>query len=170
MKTFKNKKLCDGFSLVEVALALGITAFCLTSILGLLPVGLTINQTSAEQTASANIARTIISDFRTAVSGSLTTSPFYQFDLSNISTTPQTLYFSADGSPSGAVGDSATTTGTVARYRAAVAFITPSYNANRTTCVRLVISWPAMADKTANSWPTNAAGKYEVVTALEKAQ
>jgi uncharacterized protein (TIGR02598 family) len=170
MKIFKNRKQSAGFSLVEVALALGITAFCLTSILGLLPAGLTINQTSAEQTASANIARTIISDFRTAVSGSLTTSPLYQFDLSSSSTTPQTLYFSTDGSPSGSVGSGATTTGTIARYRAAVAFSTPSYNANRTTCVRLVVSWPAMADQTANSWPTYAAGKYEVVTALEKVQ
>jgi len=64
------------FSLVEVALALAITAFCLVAVFGLLPVGLNSNQASTEQTAAANIARSII-----AVPAQHTFSQHQQFNL-----------------------------------------------------------------------------------------
>lgn len=54
------------FTLVEVSLALGVASFCLLSIVGLLPVGLTSNQASIEQTMAVNISSAIVSDLRTA--------------------------------------------------------------------------------------------------------
>src|SRR5207248_1091899 len=49
-----------GFSLIEVALALGVAAFALVAIIGLIPVGLNSNQASSEQTAAAGLAAGII--------------------------------------------------------------------------------------------------------------
>ena len=49
----------NGFSLVEVALAMGIMTFCLVPLMALMPVGLSSNQTAIEQTAAGNIATSI---------------------------------------------------------------------------------------------------------------
>lgn len=56
-----------GFSLVEVTLALGVAAFCLITVLGLLPTSLKTQQTSIQQTTANQIISTIFSDLRAAV-------------------------------------------------------------------------------------------------------
>ena len=43
------------FSLVEVTLALGIAAFCLIAVFGLMPVGVQTNRNATSQTAATNI-------------------------------------------------------------------------------------------------------------------
>jgi type II secretory pathway pseudopilin PulG len=53
-----------GFSLVEVTLALGIAAICLTVLLGLLPAGLKTQQASAQQTIANQIMTVLLSDLR----------------------------------------------------------------------------------------------------------
>src|SRR6266542_3377646 len=55
------------FSLVEVTLAIGIAAFCLIAVLGLLPVALTIQQASIQQTTATAILSTTAADLRAAV-------------------------------------------------------------------------------------------------------
>lgn len=52
----------DGFSLVEVALALGIFVFCFVALIGLLPVGLDIFRTAMDASASAQIFERIAAD------------------------------------------------------------------------------------------------------------
>ena len=52
------------FSLVEVTLALGVAAFCLLLLLGLLPTGLKTQQSSIQQTTANAIISTIWSDLR----------------------------------------------------------------------------------------------------------
>jgi len=52
------------FSLVEVTLALGITAFCLLVLLGLLPAGVKTQQNSIQQTTANQIISTIFSSLR----------------------------------------------------------------------------------------------------------
>ncbi|MGB8352336.1 MAG: hypothetical protein WCD79_00455 [Chthoniobacteraceae bacterium] len=52
------------FSLVEVTLALGVAAFGLIAVFGLLPAGLNNTQTSIRQTAAGNIMVGIVSDLR----------------------------------------------------------------------------------------------------------
>ena len=56
------------FSLVEVALALGVASFALVAIFGLLPVGINTNNSSVAQSLAANLATEIISDMRQAPS------------------------------------------------------------------------------------------------------
>jgi type II secretory pathway pseudopilin PulG len=55
------------FSLVEVTLALGVAAFCLVAVLGLLPTSLRTQQTSIQQTTANQIISTIFSDLRAAL-------------------------------------------------------------------------------------------------------
>jgi type II secretory pathway pseudopilin PulG len=52
------------FSLVEVTLALGVAAFCLLVLLGLLPTGLKTQQSSIQQTTANQIISTISSSLR----------------------------------------------------------------------------------------------------------
>ena len=55
------------FSLVEVTLALGVAAFCLIAVFGLLPTGLKTQQNSIQQTTANQIISTIFSDLRADV-------------------------------------------------------------------------------------------------------
>src|SRR6266478_5842762 len=54
------------FSLVEVTLALGIAAFCLLAVFGLMPIGVQTNRNTTSQTAAANIMAAVIADMRAA--------------------------------------------------------------------------------------------------------
>ena len=57
------------FSLVEVTLALGIAAFCLMAVFGLVPVGVQTNRNATSQTAATNILSSVVSDIRAACQG-----------------------------------------------------------------------------------------------------
>ncbi len=54
----------SAFSLVEVTLALGIAAFCLIAVFGLIPVGVQTNRNATSQTAATNIMAAVIADLR----------------------------------------------------------------------------------------------------------
>src|SRR6266446_4189948 len=54
------------FSLVEVTLALGIAAFCLLAVFGLMPIGVQTNRNASSQTAAANIMAAVIAALRAA--------------------------------------------------------------------------------------------------------
>src|ERR1700730_4175808 len=82
------------FSIVEVVLALGVAAFCLIAILGLLPAGLNTNQTSTRQTTANGILSAIVADLR-ATPGTSKKSNLFKIDLTKTKT--QTLYFAGDG-------------------------------------------------------------------------
>src|SRR5438128_356253 len=56
-----------GFSLVEVTLALGVAAFCLLVLLGLLPAGVKTQQSSIQQTTANQIISQIFSFLRADV-------------------------------------------------------------------------------------------------------
>ena len=60
-----SKSRAAAFSLVEVTLALGVAAFCLLAVLGLLPVGVQTNRNASSQTIASNIIATVVSDLRT---------------------------------------------------------------------------------------------------------
>ena len=63
----KPSSLRAAFSLIEVTLALGVAAFCLLVLLGLLPVGVRTQQTSIQQTTANAIISQIFSALRAAV-------------------------------------------------------------------------------------------------------
>jgi type II secretory pathway pseudopilin PulG len=52
------------FSLVEVTLALGVAAFCLLAVFGLMPIGVQTNRNTISQTAAANIMAAVVADLR----------------------------------------------------------------------------------------------------------
>lgn len=60
--SYYRRKKQRGFSLVELAVALGIMAFALTAILGLVPIGLTTLQTSMHEAAQTNIVQSLLND------------------------------------------------------------------------------------------------------------
>ena len=57
------------FSFVEVTLALGIAAFCLIAVFGLMPVGVQTNRNATSQTAATNILSSVVSDIRGSPKG-----------------------------------------------------------------------------------------------------
>jgi uncharacterized protein (TIGR02598 family) len=83
------------FSLVEIVLALGVAAFCLIAVFGLMPVGTQTNRNATSQTAATNIIATIVADLRTTPAAA-TTSPQFAITFG----TDKTLYFDASGQAS----------------------------------------------------------------------
>lgn len=170
------------FSLTEVTVALAVAAFCLVAVFGLLPVGVTSNQASIQQTAAAGLTRAIISDLRAAqlsvpVSG---TSRLYQIPIPGPAATSNlmaTLYLKEDGSPAITPGAAPSATDPVygnangaqnPRYRATIFFTPPPTGQRIATQVRILVTWPAMADPVAASMPANYSGSYETLTALDR--
>jgi type II secretory pathway pseudopilin PulG len=52
------------FSLVEVTLAMGVAAFCLLAVFGLMPIGVQTNRNATSQTRATNIMAAVIADMR----------------------------------------------------------------------------------------------------------
>jgi type II secretory pathway component PulJ len=163
-----------GFSLVEVTLALGIAAFCLVTLFGLMPVGISSNQTSVEQTFAAGVAGRVAADLRNTpppAGGATSATSSLGFAIPGpggaASANPQILYFTEAGNPSGLIGAQPVTSGsTESRYRATVGF-TPK---NGITTARILVTWPALADKANLNWPKIYSGSFEAFTALDRNQ
>jgi len=83
-----NKRFTSAFSLVELTLAIGIAAFCLIAVFGLVPIGVQTNRNATSQTAAKNIIAAVVADLR-ATSKSITTSAQFGVTFG----TPTTLYF-----------------------------------------------------------------------------
>lgn len=139
-----------GFSLVEVTLALGVAAFCLVAVFGLLPTALQVQSTATEETASIGIASAIAADLR----GTPRESPASQrFSIPIGSET--TLFFTAEGEPSASLaGDS--------RYRITVTFPPNGGGARSAIFANVRVSWPAPAA------PARAAGSRTSFVAIDR--
>ena len=132
----------SGFTLVEVTLALGVAAFCLLAIFGLIPTGINCNRASVEQTAAASLARAIVADLRTTPQNS-NSSPQYTIPFPS---TSAPFYFAEDGT----AGNSSS------RYLATI-----TINSGAPTAfANIRITWPASAPV------ASASGSYEVTTAI----
>lgn len=137
----------QGFSLVEITLALSIAAFSLTAIFGLLPVGLNNNQSSIQQTVAVNLASGIEADVRqapadsSASSSTATKSSTYNVAIptNTAGTTTTTLYLN-DG------GTATTSPNGSSRYKAVVTLNPPpSGMPKAATRGSITVSWPATA-------------------------
>ena len=130
----------NGFSLVEVTMALGIAAFALLAIFGLLPVGLNNNLASIRQTAATDLATAIIADMRqtptaaAANAGLSSKSAKYGVDV----TAPDTTIYLDE---SGTLQASAS----AARYKAVISLTQPDSGSRSATYGSVTISWPAAA-------------------------
>ena len=144
----KNSLRCSaGFSLVELTLALGIAAFCLIAVLGLVPVAALTNRNATSQTAATNIIASVIADMRATTSS---TSPQYNITFG----TAKTLYF--DGA-----GQFATSLGANSRYRVRITF---SSSPSGLSYADVKATWPAPVDPVT----TTPSGTVEIFAAFDR--
>ena len=163
-----------GFSLAEVTLALGIAAFCLIAVFGLLPVGMTSNQISTEQTTAASLVTAVAADLRATLLTSGTSS-IYKIEIpasGGTANSPQHLYFDVGGAPdkSATLSNPAPYNATSSIFRVSVAFYPPASAAKNATQVRFLVTWtaPVNGAVTAGNWPTRYSGSFETITALNR--
>ena len=155
MKSVPTHRLVAGFSLVEVTLALGVAAFCLVAILGMIPVGLTSSQNATAQTGAVSILRAVAADLRdtalaNASGGATPASPHYGFKVPDTTGTP--IYVDEGGS---------VTTQPLAYYRVYVQTVyQPAATARNASRERVAISWPAQS--------ASPAGTLESIAALDR--
>lgn len=109
----------EAFTLVEIALALGVAAFALVAIIGMVPVALDNARESRQQTRAAFIARTIFGDLFSGMEGKVvvqTTNAGSDSDFSLVTLEPglaetYTLAFDEAGRLLGPAGDFVAGTG-----------------------------------------------------------
>jgi uncharacterized protein (TIGR02598 family) len=143
----KHVRCCvAAFSLVEVTLALGVAAFCLIAVFGLVPLGVQTNRNSTSQTAATNIVAAVVADLRATPTANSTSS---QFGITF--GTNRTLYFDS-------AGQFTTSLDANSRYQLNV-----TWNGSPPTGMQyadLKVTWPAAAT------PANASGAVELFAAF----
>jgi Tfp pilus assembly protein PilV len=167
------------FSLVEVTLAMGVAAFCLLAVFGLMPIGVQTNRNATSQTRATNIMAAVIADLRATpkTAGTWTgTSSQFCITIPAIPTvTPITLYFDSEGRCS---NDLAGTTGHCpgvtwdpalqTRYQVNITFSqqnpTPVLPALPTIYADLRVTWPAAV----NPATTTPSGSAEMFAAFDR--
>jgi uncharacterized protein (TIGR02598 family) len=148
------------FSLVEVALAVGITALFLIGVLGLIPVAVKTQQTSIDQRTATFIITEIVGDLRAAFRkpGNNSSSQF-GIGLKKFPPglgqkyTPDPIYFAIDGTKLNGVDGAA--------YRATITYY--STTDTTSTLANIVISWPAPQTDL-----TKVAGSVEMVAVIDR--
>ncbi|MCE0499341.1 MAG: hypothetical protein LV481_15480 [Methylacidiphilales bacterium] len=179
-----------GFTLVEVVLALGVTTFCLLTMVGLLAVGISTNKSTIQQSIAANIAGAAMADLRATPlanesysTAEILYSPRFGFELpastsgSGIEASgAQTIYVDVNGMPLTGVNSNLSTTSSAGTFRVTVVGparpSVPSGAAAQTqrlaSPVYILVTWPGQADPTATTWPTHYTGSLQVVTYLDQ--
>lgn len=71
------------FSLVEVTIAIGLVSFCLVAMLGVLPVGLSQERKSTDQTLATQALSAVVADFQNAATNA-TNTPAYNVTIPKI--------------------------------------------------------------------------------------
>ena len=142
------------FSLVEVTLALGIAAFCLIAVSGLMPVGVQTNRNATSQTAATNIMAAVVADLRATPKPNPTSTQFsVTFGTNRCAEgcAQPPLYFDSAGQVTGWLGPNS-------RYRLNVTW----YGSIGLRYADLKVTWPAAATA------ANAAGSTEMFVALDR--
>lgn len=157
----------SGFSLVEVTLALGVAAFCLIAVFGLLPIGVQTNQRSTSQTLATAIVSSVVADMR-ATPKTASTSAQYGIPIPSDPTSPldpppspdipaETLYFDSNGT-------SSTSLTATSRYRLGVWFRNNHAGSTGATFAVLKVTWPAAVDPLT----TTPGGSCEMFAAFDR--
>ena len=159
------------FSLVEVTLALGVAAFCLLVLLGLLPTGLKTQQSGIQQTTANQIISQISSFLRSDVRlppGQTSKAcpdppdPNDPCDWSNLNghwqsvATPDTMYFTNEAKPITSAPANAT-------FRAKITYMSPPTQTTSLATIR--VTWPAAPDPDNGGVP---AGSVTTVLAVNR--
>ncbi|MBA3542885.1 MAG: hypothetical protein H0T83_00340 [Chthoniobacterales bacterium] len=154
----------SGFSLVELTLAIGVAAFCLLGVMALFPTSLITNQKTFQQTADTSLARAVVADLQaTALTSS--TSPRYGITIPATGTATHSIFLQEDGTAGAQDADAVPSNNP--KYRATITFYAPTNTSQKSaTGVRVLLTWPALADSSAAASPSKYAGSYEVLTAI----
>ncbi|PAZ00661.1 MAG: hypothetical protein CAK90_04285 [Spartobacteria bacterium AMD-G4] len=124
-----------GFSLIEVVIALGIFAFCIVAIVGLLPVGMNSVRSVSNENNAIHIASSIEGIWQVAPLGSTITMPNIITNLPVSTSQNSTYYFNEFGEPlTNSTGASLKMSYTTVNYTAA--------GTGNATTVNMAFSWP----------------------------
>jgi uncharacterized protein (TIGR02598 family) len=156
-----------GFSLVEVTLALGVAAFALIAILGILPVASKTQQASVGQTKANAIISYIVDELRADVRLPPGKASQVQGNWSSLhghwaaAAQPDTLFFTNDGQLISVVQGSAPPAPAGAVFRATLTYMKqPTVT---TSLAQITVSWPA-----AQSDSTKVAGSIDMLAAVNR--
>jgi uncharacterized protein (TIGR02598 family) len=163
----------SGFSLVEVAIALGVAAFCLLILLGSLPAGLKTQQASAQQTIANGVITEILGDLRADVRlppGQASKETVSGFGLHGHwlqVSQPDTLYFTNEGRWTGTLNNPTPdpTADAGAALRAKITYLFPP--SASTAVAKITVSWPPQIDPTVPGAPVPA-GFVETFIAVNR--
>jgi type II secretory pathway pseudopilin PulG len=155
-----------GFSLVEITLAIGVAAFCLITVLGLLPVALKTQQASIQQTTASEILSEAAADLRASVRyppGLAAQLNDQQKVLrghwANVGT-PDTLYYTNEGAQTG--GLTPNTPPPDAVFRLTLTYLLPP--TDTTSLSNITVTWPAQVDPATGS----PAGSVQTFIAINR--
>jgi hypothetical protein len=170
IKVKRSSRKLAAFSLVEVTLALGVAAFALLAILGLLPTSLKTQQTSIQQTTANSIVSQIVDALRADVrlppgqeskicgdDGSCAWGELHGNWLRRA--VPDTLYFTNEAKQTGAHVNESPPADAV--FRATITYMAPP--TVTTAIAKITISWPA-----AQSDLTKVAGSIDMFAAVNR--
>ena len=160
----RSLHITAAFSLVEITLALGVAAFCLIAVMGMLPIGLKTQQAGVEQTKANAIISAISTDLRAAVRlpPGLVSKQFGLKGYWGTVGTPDTLYFTndVDQTPPNTVNVSPPPADAV--LRATISYLLPP--TSTTSLADIKVTWPAQVDP-ATGVPT---GSVETFIAINR--
>jgi uncharacterized protein (TIGR02598 family) len=150
------------FSLVELTLALGVAAFCLIAVFGLVPVGVQTNRNATSQTAATNILSSVVSDIRASPPGQGLTA---RYRISRTKKSGTTVCFDGQAAPAAAPiynNNEVACTSSNSRYRL---FVKIANNPTSTVpgypnYAYLKVTWPAFGSPS-----ITPSGSVEMVTA-----
>jgi uncharacterized protein (TIGR02598 family) len=158
---------CNGFSLTELVLTLGVGSFCLLAIVGTIPLGLQTVQQSNNQDEMVNLATKVARDLNSTSScSSSCPSPCFNLTVPPPGATstigaPQSVYLDASGTPTSGSQDPSSI------YRLSVGFAPPVAGSKMATTARVMITFPAHAD-TSTGWPTHYIAAVQTMVALDR--
>jgi hypothetical protein len=154
----------DAFSLVEVTIALGVASFCLLVVFGLLPIGMTTNRDSVEQSTAAGLSSSIVADLRGTPATGAASSPRYGVAFPAVGGAPKStsLFLNADGSTNAMTGS-----GAPASFRATITIGAPAAGRAASTG-RVWITWPALADQNPSALPSHYSGSFITVIGIDR--
>src|SRR5438094_520277 len=130
------------FSLVEVTFALGIAAFCLIAVFGMMPVGVQTNRNASSQTAATNIMAAVVADLR-AIPTNTATSVQFAITFG----TCKKLYFDSQGQVvASGLCNQAITVPPTSRYQVNLTWNTSNVTGScspTVPCADVKVWWPA---------------------------
>jgi type II secretory pathway pseudopilin PulG len=171
----RSSRSTAAFSLVEVTLAIGVAAFCLVAIAGMIPAGLKTQRTSANQTKANAImsqcAQVLRADVRLPPGQASKAcpdppEPNQPCDWDNLHghwlsvAVPDTLFFTNDGKQMG-YGQGTPTAPSGAVFRAIITYMFPP--SATTSIAKITVSWPA-----AQSDLTKVEGSIDMFVAVNR--